>query len=193
MSVTSDQPSPSAASAAEVLHKLISGNSANGTSFYTAGTSVVSQAEFYVGGREGDTLTVKQSSSDEPTEFIMSGVLGLTATISTSLQTPTKFSLLRGVRLSHNVKFIAKDTYAAAKFFFFVVETVLKTLFQMKVITGSRSPTHPPYSHPPNPDLPDWEAELKERECWAVHSQQIHTCKRSTCLCINQFGKLECK
>ncbi|KAG1820775.1 hypothetical protein EV424DRAFT_1347035 [Suillus variegatus] len=74
MFMTSDQPSPSAVSAAEVLHKLVSGNSANGTSFYTAGASVVSQAEFYDCSGEGDTITVKQSSSDEPTEFIMSGV-----------------------------------------------------------------------------------------------------------------------
>ncbi|KAG1859458.1 hypothetical protein C8R48DRAFT_673992 [Suillus tomentosus] len=74
MSITNDQSSPFAVSAAEVLHKLVSSNSANGTSFYAAGASVVSQAEFYDGGGEGDTITVKQSSSDEPTEFIMSGV-----------------------------------------------------------------------------------------------------------------------
>lgn len=172
-------------------------------------------------------------------------------------------------RRAHN---IAKDPYAAAKFFFFVVETVLETLFQIRVkgshvlhkkgllghmsgyfgvvesqgrgtlhihtliwlkdapnseemhhllqleafrerirayirenikahldalsedtIRAMPRESELPYSRPPNPDLPDWEAQLKDQECRAVRSQQIHTCKRSTCLRINQFGKLACK
>lgn len=49
------------------------------------------------------------------------------------------------------------------------------------------------FSRPPDPDSESFESGARELEKSVVRSQQVHTCKRTTCLRFNKNGKLVCK
>lgn len=49
------------------------------------------------------------------------------------------------------------------------------------------------YSRPPNPDSPSYVMECAEMERALVRAQQVHTCRRTTCLRFNKHGRLTCK
>lgn len=49
------------------------------------------------------------------------------------------------------------------------------------------------YSRPPHPDASLFEQEMAELELRLVRSQQVHTCKTTTCLRFNRHGQVVCK
>jgi hypothetical protein len=65
--------------------------------------------------------------------------------------------------------------------------------FGYDTICTMRRETELAYSRPADPDSPSWQAEMDDMERHLVRSQQIHTCKTSTCLKINKKGKWICK
>lgn len=50
-----------------------------------------------------------------------------------------------------------------------------------------------PYSRPPHPDTPDYEAQTARYELRLARAQQVHTCKIGRCLRYDKKGSLTCK
>ncbi|TFK88333.1 hypothetical protein K466DRAFT_489162 [Polyporus arcularius HHB13444] len=50
-----------------------------------------------------------------------------------------------------------------------------------------------PFSLPPHPDSPDYDAAVADYELRLARAQQVHTCKVKRCLRFNAKGSLECK
>ena len=64
--------------------------------------------------------------------------------------------------------------------------------FDVKMVKSMPHESNLAYSRPLDPDLPDWKDQVHALEQCLIQSQQIHTCKHTTCLRVKN-GTISCK